>query len=135
MEETGQWECPFYHRVVGEDECYDLFLIAMRMFEAPELVREEDCGSLNAMCEECKKYLKTASGEIKLFRPRVCACCGKSIVGFYGVCRVCGWENDPLQNERPDYKPPFRFMGSKKAAECDLDGSMTAFCILNGGNG
>ena len=42
MEETGQWECPFYHRVVGEDECYDLFLIAMRMFEAPELVREED---------------------------------------------------------------------------------------------
>ena len=75
----------------------------MRMFEAPGLVREEDCGSLNAMCEECKKYLKTASGEIKLFRPRVCACCGKSIVGFYGVCRVCGWENDPLQNERPDY--------------------------------
>ena len=79
MEETGQWECPFYHRVVGEDECYDLFLIAMRMFEAPELVREEDCGSLNAMCEECKKYLKTASGEIKLFHPRVCACCGKSL--------------------------------------------------------
>ena len=85
MEETGQWECPFYHRVVGEDECYDLHLVAMRMFEAPEIVREEDCGSL------------------KLFRPRVCACCGKSIVGFYGVCRVCGWENDPLQNERPDY--------------------------------
>jgi len=26
-------------------------------------------------------------------------------------------------------------MGSKKAAECDLDGSMTAFCILNGENG
>lgn len=72
MEETGQWECPFYHRVVGEDECYDLHLVAMRMFEAPELVREEDCGSLNAMCEECKKYLKTASGEIKLFR-RACA--------------------------------------------------------------
>ena len=102
MEETGQWECPFYHRVVGEDECYDLHLVAMRMFDAPELVREEDRGPLNAMCEECKKYLKTASGKIKLFRPRVCACCGKSIVGFYGVCRVCGWENDPLQNERPD---------------------------------
>ncbi|MBQ1658635.1 MAG: hypothetical protein II059_02195 [Clostridia bacterium] len=27
------------------------------------------------------------------------------------------------------------FSGGKKAAECDLDGSMTAFCILNGGNG
>ena len=27
------------------------------------------------------------------------------------------------------------FSGSKKAAECDPDGSMTAFCILNGGNG
>ena len=59
MEETGQWECPFYHRVVGEDECYDLHLVAMRMFDAPELVREEDRGPLNAMCEECKKYLKT----------------------------------------------------------------------------
>ena len=44
VEETGQWECPFYHRVVGEDECYDLHLVAMRMFEAPEIVREEDCG-------------------------------------------------------------------------------------------
>lgn len=103
MKEPEQWECPFYHRAVDKYECYDLHLVAMRMFEAPKLVREEDRGPINAMCEECKKYLKTASGEIKLFRPRVCACCGKSIVGFYGVCRVCGWENDPLQNERPDY--------------------------------
>lgn len=72
MEETGQWECPFYHRVVGEDECYDLHLVAMRMFEAPELVREEDCGSLNAMCEECKKYPEVDLGEIE-FSVRACA--------------------------------------------------------------
>lgn len=37
------------------------------------------------------------------FSVRVCACCGKSIVGFYGVCRVCGWQDDLLQNERHDF--------------------------------
>lgn len=72
MEETGQWECPFYHRVVGEDECYDLHLVAMRMFEAPELVREEDCGSLNAMCEECKSILKWIWVRLS-FSVRACA--------------------------------------------------------------
>jgi hypothetical protein len=28
-----------------------------------------------------------------------------------------------------------KYFGQQKAAECDLDGSITAFCILNGGNG
>lgn len=101
--ETGQWECPFYHRAVDKYECYDLHLVAMRMFEAPELVREEDRGPLNAMCEECKKCPEVDLGEIEFFRPRVCACCGKSIVGFYGICRVCGWQDDLLQNERHDF--------------------------------
>lgn len=72
MEEMRSWECPFYHRAVDKYECYDLHLVAMRMFEAPELVREEDRGPLNAMCEECKKYPEVDLGEIEFFRPRVC---------------------------------------------------------------
>lgn len=40
MEEVRSWECPFYHRVVGEDECYDLFLIATRAVRDEKLVNE-----------------------------------------------------------------------------------------------
>ncbi len=32
-----------------------------------------------------------------------------------------------------DFKPPFRFSGSKKAVECNPDGSFPAFCIYNNG--
>lgn len=40
MEEVRSWECPFYHRVVAEDECYDLFLIATRAVRDEKLVKE-----------------------------------------------------------------------------------------------
>lgn len=31
-----------------------------------------------------------------------CPCCGKSAVSEYDICPVCGWENDPVQKERPN---------------------------------
>ena len=35
-----------------------------------------------------------------------CPCCGQfeyEEVNGYEVCEVCGWEDDPLQFEKPDY--------------------------------
>ncbi len=58
MEEIREWECPFYHRVVGEDECYDLFLIATRLVRDEDLVKEKDRDALNLMCEKCGNYKK-----------------------------------------------------------------------------
>lgn len=34
----------------------------------------------------------------------VCACCGKEDVEKFDVCETCDWQNDPMQNENPDYK-------------------------------
>ena len=33
-----------------------------------------------------------------------CPCCGQSQVGKYEICGVCGWENDPVQKQDPDFK-------------------------------
>lgn len=32
-----------------------------------------------------------------------CPCCGKAYVGLFDICDVCGWENDDLQLENPDF--------------------------------
>lgn len=35
-----------------------------------------------------------------------CFCCGKGIVEgnqLYDICSVCGWEDDPVQAENPDF--------------------------------
>ena len=35
-----------------------------------------------------------------------CPCCGEeslSEIGNYEICRVCGWEDDPVQREDPNY--------------------------------
>jgi hypothetical protein len=37
---------------------------------------------------------------------RKCACCGNSLspyLKFFDICDVCGWEDDPIQNDDPDY--------------------------------
>lgn len=31
-----------------------------------------------------------------------CPCCGKTKVGEYDICSVCGWENDPVQLKFPN---------------------------------
>ena len=33
-----------------------------------------------------------------------CPCCGEGdIEELYDICLICGWENDPIQNEAPDF--------------------------------
>ncbi len=34
----------------------------------------------------------------------LCSCCGKEVVEKFDICETCGWQNDPVQNEDPDYK-------------------------------
>ena len=34
---------------------------------------------------------------------RVCACCNKRVVDLYEICDICGWQNDLVQNEDPDF--------------------------------
>ncbi|GKV77818.1 CPCC family cysteine-rich protein [Pectobacterium brasiliense] len=34
-----------------------------------------------------------------------CPCCGKhefEVLGDYGICSNCGWEDDPFQSKNPD---------------------------------
>ena len=35
-----------------------------------------------------------------------CRCCGATTIsepGGYEICDVCGWEDDPVQNQDPNY--------------------------------
>ena len=38
-------------------------------------------------------------------RPKTCECCNKGIIeaGAWEICPLCGWEDDEVQNKRPDY--------------------------------
>ena len=36
---------------------------------------------------------------------KVCPCCGMDYIREeYDICLTCGWEYDPVQNDRPDFK-------------------------------
>lgn len=32
-----------------------------------------------------------------------CPCCGREKVEKFDICSICGWENDPLQMQKPSY--------------------------------
>ena len=40
---------------------------------------------------------------MKKEKRNICPCCNKSIVSDYAFCKVCGWQNDPVQKENPDF--------------------------------
>ena len=56
MEEEVMWECPYYHKMIVNFDCYDMYYIANRFFKDESLVKEEDRDKLAQMCEKCKKY-------------------------------------------------------------------------------
>ena len=51
------------------------------------------------------------------YKKNLCACCGKSEVGFYEFCKVCGWQNDDIQNDDADFKGGANEMSLNEARE------------------
>lgn len=50
----------------------------------------------------------------------MCPCCGRhrfEEVDFYEICPVCGWEDDPLQRDEPDYEGGANEMSLNQARE------------------
>jgi len=49
-----------------------------------------------------------------------CACCGQKTLeykDFFEICPVCGWEDDPLQRDKPDYTGGANEMSLNQAKE------------------
>ncbi len=48
-----------------------------------------------------------------------CPCCGNYTLsaesGSYEVCEICGWEDDPVQLENPDFRGGANTMSLKEA--------------------
>ena len=49
-----------------------------------------------------------------------CICCGFITMDnedplYYDICSVCFWENDPIQNENPDYSGGANVVSLKQA--------------------
>ena len=57
-----------------------------------------------------------------LYGKNICACCGKTMVGFFQVCKVCGWENDYFQNEEPDFAGCANQMSLNEAKQAYKEG-------------
>ncbi len=53
---------------------------------------------------------------------QVCACCGKAVVDFFDICEICGWENDLLQNKKPDFKGGANKMSLNEAKKAYAEG-------------
>lgn len=51
-----------------------------------------------------------------------CPCCGKTLVGEYDICSVCGWENDPVQLAHPDFAGGANHMSLQEARRAYANG-------------
>ncbi len=56
MADIKEFICPYYNRIVDEDECSDMFMIASRLFIDETLVKEDDKDKLYNICIKCKKH-------------------------------------------------------------------------------
>ena len=55
----------------------------------------------------------------------ICPCCGKyyfTEADFYEICPVCGWEDDSLQRDEPDYKGGANKMSLNEARKAWAEG-------------
>lgn len=57
-----------------------------------------------------------------MFEKVRCACCGslevpKGEEGLYYICNKCGWENDEIQRDKPDYEGGANDMSLNQAKE------------------
>ena len=62
---------------------------------------------------EGEKNMNKAMDE---YEKKVCPVCGKQIVLLFEICD-CGWQNDPLQYDKPDYKGGANIMSLNEARE------------------
>ncbi len=49
-----------------------------------------------------------------------CSCCGQYTLekdSIFEICKVCGWQDDGLQNDNPDYKGGANKMSLNEAKE------------------
>ena len=49
-----------------------------------------------------------------------CKCCGKntlSVDSLFDICENCGWQDDAVQNDNPDYKGGANQMSLNEAKE------------------
>ena len=56
-----------------------------------------------------------------------CACCGSLEVpageeGLYYICNKCGWENDEIQRNKPDYEGGANKMSLNQAKKAYKEG-------------
>lgn len=54
-----------------------------------------------------------------------CPCCGKRTLddeGHYDICSVCGWEDDPIQRDDPDYDGGANVMSLNQARKAFKEG-------------
>ena len=54
-----------------------------------------------------------------------CSCCGnKTIIdkGHYDICDVCGWQDDPIQNDNEYYEGGANEMSLKQAKKAYKEG-------------
>jgi len=52
----------------------------------------------------------------------LCPVCGKSRVGDFDICPVCGWSNDYVQAEDPDFKHGDNCMSLNEARKAWKEG-------------
>jgi hypothetical protein len=56
---------------------------------------------------------------------RKCACCGNALspdLKFFDICKVCGWQDDPIQNDDPDYDGGANYISLSEAKQAVAEG-------------
>jgi hypothetical protein len=51
---------------------------------------------------------------------RKCACCGNALspeLKFFDICQVCYWQDDPIQNDDPDYDGGANYISLNQAKQ------------------